>query len=229
MGHTARMASEDSTVLTRRIIAKAALEMMDAEGYAAFSMPKLGARLGIRTPSLYHHFRDRADLLSEVARMVVTKTDLPPWEGPELWREYFVALAVNFRRTLLAHANTAPVLVQFLPREVMIGLYELSVGRLREVRELPISCHVLILDRMEKLTLGTALIEASVPLDLRDTPFPRLDPERQPHLAAAVAANQLDAEQLFVLSLRAFLDGVVLANGRAGESRSLLKLRRRSS
>jgi TetR/AcrR family tetracycline transcriptional repressor len=199
--------------LTRRSILKKAIDLMDRDGYAAFSMPRLGDELGIRTPSLYHHFRDRAELLAEVARTVVLETELPDRREDTGWMEYFVELSVNFRRTILRHPNTAPVLLQFLPREILTSLYEQSAVILVETTTIPLAAHVLVLDGLERLVLGHALIESAAPGDGGD-PFPNIDAARQPQLAVAVAANELDAEQRFVASVRAFLTGV--AAGGAG-------------
>ena len=40
----------------------------DREGLDAFSLPRLARELSVQTPSLYYHFRDRADILRTVAR-----------------------------------------------------------------------------------------------------------------------------------------------------------------
>lgn len=200
--------SRPSLVLNRRIIVDTALEMMDRDGYAAFSMPRLGDELGVRTPSLYHHFRDRADIMAEVARTVVLKTPMPVRRPGAPWIEYFVELSVNFRRAILAHRNTAPVLLQFLPRDVLVALYENGAVQLAEHTDIPRSVHVLFLDGLEKLVIGAALIEAVHPEVARTVPFPEVDPLEQPALSAAVEANVLDAEQLFVQTVRAFLNGV---------------------
>jgi AcrR family transcriptional regulator len=197
-----------SPVLNRRIIADTALEMMDRDGYAAFSMPRLGDELGVRTPSLYHHFRDRADILAEVARTVVLKTEVPDERPDQPWTEYFVELSVNFRRTILRHRNTAPVLLQFLPRDVLLARYEIAAAQLAQHSEVLPSQHVLFMDGLEKLTLGSALVEAVGPSAARATPFPTATPEAQPLLTAAVRSNELDSEQLFVETVRAFLAGV---------------------
>jgi len=199
-----------SPVLNRRIIADTALEMMDRDGYAAFSMPRLGDELGVRTPSLYHHFRDRADILAEVARTVVLKTEVPEQRPDEPWTEYFVELSVNFRRAILRHRNTAPVLLQFLPRDVLLARYEIAAAQLAQQPEVLPSQHVLFMDGLEKLTLGSALVEAVGP-STRTTPFPTATPDAQPLLTAAVRANELDSEQLFVETVRAFLAGVAAA------------------
>ncbi len=195
-------------MLSRRIIADTALEMMDRDGYAAFSMPRLGDELGVRTPSLYHHFRDRADILAEVARTVVLKTEVPEWRAGTPWIEHFIEFSVNFRRVILAHRNTAPVLLQFMPRDVLLARYEIAAGEVAEHTGLPASAHVLLLDGLDKITIGSALIEAVHPAAGGEGPFPHVDPDGQPRLAAAVRANALDSEQLFVETLRAFLAGV---------------------
>jgi len=197
--------------LSRRVIVETALAIMDQDGYGAFSMPKLGDALGVRTPSLYHHFRDRADILVEVAKVVVLETEVPHRRADAPWTDYFVELSVNFRRTILRHHNTAAVLVQFLPRDVLAPLYETAALILAEVPTVPLSAHVLILDGLERLTIGTALIEASRPSHGPDTAFPNVDPDAHPQLAAAVGANALDAEQLFIETIRAFLSGVEAA------------------
>jgi TetR/AcrR family tetracycline transcriptional repressor len=193
--------------LTRRIIVRTAIELIDRDGYPAFSMPRLGDELGIRTPSLYHHFKDRAELLAEVARTVVRETEIPARRADAEWMEYFIALSVDFRRTLLRHPNTTPVLLQFLPRDVLTSRYEHSAAILAETTNLPLSSHILVLDGLERLVLGNALVESAV-AGGDQNPFPNLDPARQPRLAAAAAANELDAEQRFVASVQAFLTGV---------------------
>ena len=199
------------------MIVDTALQLMDTDGYAAFSMPKLGDVLGIRTPSLYHHFRDRAEIMAEVARRVVRETQLPERRPGDHWTEYFVELSTNFRATILRHRNAAPVLVQFLPRDIMTSLYETAAVLLNEVTELPKSQHVLIIDGLERLTIGSALVESSLesgaaPGAARSA-FPNVDAERQPQLAEAVRSNERDAEQLFIASVRAFLAGAT--NGTA--------------
>jgi TetR/AcrR family tetracycline transcriptional repressor len=200
-------------VLTRKSIARAAIELIDRDGYATFTMPRLAAELGIRTPSLYYHFADRAEVLAEVARLVVLETALPARAPAAPWSDYFVELSVNFRRTILRHHNVAPVLVQFLPRDILTPLYEAAAEILSGVPGLPLSVHVLILDGLEKLTIGTALIESSSPGRRSRMPFANLDPGDQPRLSAAVRANSLDSEALFVSTVRTFLTGVSAGAG----------------
>jgi hypothetical protein len=133
---------------------------------------------------------------------------VPEQRAGEPWTEHYVALSVNFRRAILRHRNTAPVLLQFLPRDVLLARYETAAARLAQHSEVLPSHHVLLLDGLEKITLGSALVEAVGPTGARTTPFPTATAEAQPLLTAAVAASELDSEQLFVETVRAFLAGV---------------------
>jgi len=42
--------------------------------------------------------------------------------GPD-WLEDFVTLRLNFRRAVL-HRNAAPVLIEYLPRQTLVGSFE---------------------------------------------------------------------------------------------------------
>jgi hypothetical protein len=75
--------------------------------------------------------------------------------------------------------------VQFLPRDILTARYEDAAELLSGVAGLPTAAHVLILDGLEKLTIGTALIESSSPLRPRQALFTNLDAGRYPHLTAA--------------------------------------------
>ena len=91
------MSSQQSArSLTRASIAHAALGLIDAAGIDAFSMRKLGARLGVDAMVIYRRFEDREDLFDEVVaemHRVVDVSGLPwdePW--PVLVRAYGTAL-----------------------------------------------------------------------------------------------------------------------------------------
>jgi AcrR family transcriptional regulator len=53
-------------------VVEAARQMLDDEGLAALSMPRLGERLGVTAMALYRHVSDRADLESAVVELVLS-------------------------------------------------------------------------------------------------------------------------------------------------------------
>lgn len=95
--------------LTRDRITAAALELIDEIGRGAFSMRKLGARLGVDPMAVYRHFRDQEDLYDGVAEHLFARLDLDtlPWDSgwTELCRQYCRRLC----DVLLAHPEAVPL------------------------------------------------------------------------------------------------------------------------
>ena len=52
------MARPSKPLISRDACARAALEIIDAEGLDALSLERLATEIGVRAPSLYHHFAD---------------------------------------------------------------------------------------------------------------------------------------------------------------------------
>ena len=57
--------------LSRDVILRAALEMIDANGIDSLSMRQLGQVLGVEAMSIYHYFKNRDDLLDGVVEAVM--------------------------------------------------------------------------------------------------------------------------------------------------------------
>lgn len=209
--HTPPMPRPSSPLLSREGVVAAALRIIDSEGLSACSTPRLAREFGVRAPSLYHHFTDRADIMAEVARLVVRQTPTPPRRHGDDWEDWFVKLGVNFRRAILGHPNAAPILLEFLPRDVLTAFYD-DAARVMNECGVPVSAQALILDGLETLTIGAALIQAARSEQARDQVFPSLNRETELALAAAVDANPWGStEELFEQSLRSFLRGAVVA------------------
>jgi AcrR family transcriptional regulator len=93
--------------LTRQEVCDAALLLVDEEGLDALSMRRLGSRLGIEAMSLYHHVRDKADLLDALHAAVLGT--LEPGTQARDWRALLGGLARALRAALLAHPNVVPL------------------------------------------------------------------------------------------------------------------------
>jgi TetR/AcrR family transcriptional regulator, tetracycline repressor protein len=89
--------------LTRDRIVDAALSVMDAEGLDAVSMRRVAREVGVEAMSLYHHVRDKDDLLQAVCDRVMAGFEFPPDEGS--WEERCKAAARSWRRLLQAHPD----------------------------------------------------------------------------------------------------------------------------
>lgn len=207
------MARPSKALITRKTAVEASIEIIDRDGLEAFSLPRLASHMGVSTPSLYHHFADKNEVMSAIARHIAGETVMKPRRpaGPD-WPEYFVTLALNFRQAVLRHRNAAPVLLEHLPREVLMHSYEDAATYL-EASGVPVRLHARILDGVETLCVGAVLTEARRSPRSRQGPFPAFDRRKFPHLAAAASANDLTVRELFADRVRSFLFGVV--NGEA--------------
>lgn len=207
------MARPSKPLISRNAAVETSIAIIDAEGLDAFSLPRLAAELGVRAPSLYHHFADKNAILTAIARHIAGKSVTRPRRAPGPgWEEYFVSLALNFRQSVLRHRNAAPILIEHLPRESLGGGFEDSARFLRD-SGVPIRLHVQILDGMETLCVGAVLAEAVRKPGSRHALFPKVESDRYPNLAEALAVNELTVKELFAERVRSFLYGVVVNDG----------------
>lgn len=184
-----------------------ALRIIDESGLEAFGLEALARKLGVRAPSLYHHFDGKADILARVARLVTFEAEVPADPGPGHLEDFFVNLATSFRRAILRHPNAAPLVLQYYPRRHTLSTYERAAGLMLEAG-VPEHLHVMILEGLDKLTLGSALFAAKWAMG-DSSFFPGVDPERDPQLIRAIDANPWKEEDLFEETIRGFLRGTM--------------------
>ncbi len=89
--------------LSRDRIVAAALRVMDAEGLEAVSMRRVAREVGVEAMSLYHHVRDKEDLLQGVCDRIMAGFEFPTASGN--WATRCKAAARSWRRLLQAHPD----------------------------------------------------------------------------------------------------------------------------
>ena len=197
-------------LINRHTVVETAIEIIDSDGLDAFSLPRLAAHLGVRAPSLYHHFTSKNEILLSVVRHVAGSS-LAPCEmspGPH-WPGYFVMLAANFRHSILRYRNIAPLLLLYPPRDLIPEGYEQATAFLRE-SGVPAALHIKIIDGVETLSVGAVLSEAIEAVQRHPVGFGGVDPVREPLLSSALRACSLSSDDLFEEKIRGFLRGVTL-------------------
>jgi AcrR family transcriptional regulator len=105
------MARPRQSLLTRQRIVDVASALVDAEGLEAVSVRRLATELGVRGPSLYHHFATKAEILDAVADAVVAQVDVSAF-GTQDWREALESWACSYHAVLSAHPNIVPVIAR---------------------------------------------------------------------------------------------------------------------
>ena len=187
-----------------------ALEIIDAEGLEALSLERIAQEIGVRGPSLYHHFADKNEILTEVARLVLGDLNLD--RDVEDWQEWMIENCLNFYGRVLEHPNAAAVLLEFMPDASTLPGFAKGARVLTDQGVDP-SVQVLLMEGSEKIAWGWALQRAIMARNgdvrMSSTKINR----RWPELALAVKESRWRDEQLLEASLRAFFAGVIEQTG----------------
>lgn len=191
-----------TALITRDAAAAAALSMIDQNGLEALSLQSVARVLGVSAPSLYHHFRDKDELLAHVARRLLQEvgSEQAGWSAD--WEERMIELSLATRHVMLRHPNAASLALRFFPRQVMLTAYENSLADC----PYPAEVQVVISDLIEKFTYGSALFAAAA--EAHHIPaMPPVDPAQFPYLAHALELAPSE-EEVFLEGMRAVLDGL---------------------
>jgi TetR/AcrR family tetracycline transcriptional repressor len=185
-------------------IAKA-LELIDRDGIEAFSIRKLGNALGVNGTSLYHHFKDKDEILNGVRLLILREARVfLPASRNATWQGYVAKSVTRYRAALVAHPNAAPLMTPGRMRPIGLAHRDHLVTRMLEDGVPPRYCYPII-DSSETLGFGSALFN---PQQL--SPSQRFQPrtlDELPNLDLAIRSAYRTADRLFRLELQALLDG----------------------
>ena len=198
------MARPKVPLISRREAVEAALRVIDAEGLEEFSIRRLGRELGVNGASLYHHFKDKDEILNEVVRLVLSGLDVPARK--ETWQEWFIEAAQAYRSALLAHPNVAPLLLDRRPRMFGHRVIDYTAQQLAD-GGVPDGMRLVVMDASEMLAFASALFASR---ESSAGGFGEIEPEYV-HLRRAVKANRFDADQAFEVMCRAIVAGFTAA------------------
>jgi TetR/AcrR family tetracycline transcriptional repressor len=95
----------------RELIVRAALDLLDEEGFDGVSLRRLASHLGMHAPGLYWYIENKQDLIDLMAKEILDRGLAgikPPRPGVE-WQEWMVELACAVRSALMARRDGARV------------------------------------------------------------------------------------------------------------------------
>jgi TetR/AcrR family tetracycline transcriptional repressor len=146
--------------LTKAQIVDEAVALLDEGGLEAVTFRRLAERLGVRSPSLFWHIRNKALLLEAMAEAILAPAfgDIRPPEPGERWQDWLARLAERLRLTLLAHPDGARVLSSAQLSETMASISERAMVTLVE-QGLPLRDARLVVLAVERFTVGHVLEE----------------------------------------------------------------------
>ncbi|MGP1396894.1 MAG: TetR/AcrR family transcriptional regulator [Inquilinaceae bacterium] len=92
-------------------IVRAALVLMEEEGPDAFSVRKLGAKLGCDPMAVLYHFKSKAGLERAMADAI--NAEITPVDSTAAWRDRLTDVAVQYRALAQRYPRTFPLLMRF--------------------------------------------------------------------------------------------------------------------
>lgn len=99
--------------LSREIILKTALTILDESGIDALSMRTLAKCLNVKAMSLYNHIKNKEDLLNGVVEIILQEVRIS--ECTSDWKTDLRSIACSFHDALLRHPNAIPIVSTHSP------------------------------------------------------------------------------------------------------------------
>lgn len=202
-------------VTSRAQILVAARELIDRDGWEKLTIRRLAAELGIGATTLYHHIRDKEDLLVLLLNGYLGEIERP--QLPSDPRERIVAAATAAHDALAGW----PWAAEIITADGFIGLLdESALWMVEDVLAgaddfgCPPEQTVHIMRSLWYYTAGEVLVRARSPHRRPNGELPAyrfaFDATQVPHLAAVGDRwAALAARDTYVQGLRAFVDGLL--------------------
>lgn len=201
------MPRPSAPILSRSGIARAALELIDDEGFAALTTRRLAKRLGVEGPSLYNHIRSMDDLLDEIHAMVLEEHYSPIANDGD-WRAEMEAFARGYRRAFARHPHLiATIAHRPITTQASLRVYD-DLFAFLEVHGFDIKTATAISGAIDFLVLGSAIQAYADGFDRPPSEYA----QDYPHLADALANGEPETvdHRGFELGLQAMLNHFAL-------------------
>jgi AcrR family transcriptional regulator len=199
------MARPRVPLISRRETLVAALRIVDEEGLDKFSIRRLALILKVNGASLYHHFRNKEEILIGAATLALEDVRTPG-NAEQDWRVWLLGNTRKYRQALLSHPELVPILLRRHP--LRIGLREHdSSADLLEKQGVPLSAIMPLLETLEALAIGSVVYGSAVDRDTDKDEWKHT----YPHLHAAATNALLSTDDSFLSACMAVMDAIVNA------------------
>jgi TetR/AcrR family transcriptional regulator, tetracycline repressor protein len=102
--------------LERTAVVSAALELLDEVGFDRLTIRRLAEKLGVQGPALYWHFKNKQELIDQMAVVLLHDAYRSPDPGED-WAEWLTEGARRMRRALLSYRDGPRLLAGYRPSE----------------------------------------------------------------------------------------------------------------
>jgi TetR/AcrR family tetracycline transcriptional repressor len=112
--------------LDRERVVKAALALLDEVGLDGLTLRRLATELGVQAPALYWHFKNKQELLDQMADAIIPPAEPPaPGEG---WDSWLAGRARAGREALNRHRDGARLAASTRPEPSQWQNIEMQIG-----------------------------------------------------------------------------------------------------
>jgi TetR/AcrR family tetracycline transcriptional repressor len=158
-------APRERGTLDRATIVRAALSLLEETGMDGLSTRRLAAELGIKSASLYWHFKDKNELLDEMCGAMFEEClPEPDTESADFdWAEWLAHGARLIRRTALSRRDGAQVMARVRPPPASgRALFQDNVNTVMRSGLTEIEAK-LTMQALRRYAIGAALQEQATP------------------------------------------------------------------
>lgn len=204
---------------SRTEVLAAARRIIDRDGAEKLTIRRLAAEIGVGTMTVYHHIRDREDLLVQLLNDIADQTPFP--ELPDEPRDRIVVATAAFHDGVAQHPWASEIVTT---DGIIDRIGDSALWMVETIVAGAIDCGctpeqaVYVFRSIWYYTVGEILVRAhpeALEAELersadRDTFFSNLDPSQQPAMAAIGAEwSALAARDTYLQGLQAFVDGLL--------------------
>ncbi|QQQ74611.1 TetR/AcrR family transcriptional regulator C-terminal domain-containing protein [Saccharothrix sp. 6-C] len=159
--------SKAGAPLSRDRVLRAAVAIADAGGLAGLTMRSLGDALGVKPMSLYHHVKNKDEILDGIVDLVFARMELPTPGGD--WRHEMVKRADSARDVLKRHPWAIGLLEsRKAPGPATLRHHDATIGTLRRAGfSVAMTAHAYAL--LDSYVYGFAVQEAALPFNGPDS------------------------------------------------------------
>src|SRR5688572_22711808 len=118
------------TPVTRERALLAAVKIADEHGLEGLTMRRLASALGVEAMSIYHHLRNKDEILDGMVELVFSEMELPPTDVH--WKDAVRARCASVREVLTRHPWAISIMQsRTSPGPATLGHLDAFIGCLR--------------------------------------------------------------------------------------------------
>jgi AcrR family transcriptional regulator len=142
-------------LISRRKALVAALDIIDREGLDAMRIRRLGDELGVNGASLYHHFRNKDEIVVGAAELALQYVRTPDTRNED-WPVWLLRNTRNTRDALMQHPHLIPVVLGRAPLGIGTAMLESSAALLED-QGVPVDFILPLMETLEMLAIASAM------------------------------------------------------------------------